>query len=69
MKPLILSFFMALLVYSLFFDGKSEENETYKFGLEKFQNYEPAKNMQQSQDSLAIYAGMPMDSIKKKNVI
>lgn len=70
MKPLIISFFMALLVYSLFFDDQASDNASYRFGLEKqTRDYEPMNSMPQSTDSLAIYAGVPTDSVGRKNVI
>ncbi len=52
MKPLILSFFTVILIYSLFFDRDEQKEHEYQFGLDssmnldkKFQEHHPADSV------------------------
>lgn len=38
MKPLILSFFTVILIYSLFFDHDEQKEHEYQFGLDSSMN-------------------------------
>ncbi len=56
MKPLIASFFIALLAYSLFIDDGKKEGGGYQFGLDKSENHKPQMDEPQPADTLNIYA-------------
>lgn len=52
MKPLILSFFTVILIYSLFFDHDEQKEHEYQLGLDssmnldkKFQEHHPADSV------------------------
>ncbi|MCI7285277.1 MAG: hypothetical protein PUK02_13240 [Parabacteroides sp.] len=56
MKPLILSFFAIILIYSLFFDQDEKRERDYQFGLDSSMNLDKEALGQYPTDSISFLA-------------
>ena len=56
MKPLILSFFAVILIYSLFFDKEKKRERDYQFGLDSSMNLDKEALGQYPTDSISFLA-------------
>lgn len=65
MKPLILSFFTVILIYSLFFDKDEKREPNYQFGLDSSMNLDKEALGQYPTDSISFLAS----SNKKREMV
>ena len=56
MKPLILSFFAVILIYSLFLEKKKKRERDYQFGLDSSMNLDKEALGQYPTDSISFLA-------------
>lgn len=56
MKPLILSFFAVILIYSLFFDRDEKRERDYQFGFDSSMNLDKEAIGQYPTDSISFLA-------------
>lgn len=56
MKPLILSFFTVILIYSLFFDHDEQKEHEYQFGLDSSMNLDKKFQEDHPADSVSFLA-------------